>query len=1177
MTTWLLRIFSAIALAGFAAAIWFAGPLIGFADSRPLEPGWLRAAIIGVVVAVVAGYYLFRFRQMRNAQKALEAAVANTDDQSGDAPVLSARMNEALAMLKRSSGKRNFLYELPWYIVIGPPGAGKTTALVNSGLKFPLAGSSAAQPVSGVGGTRYCDWWFTDEAVLIDTAGRYTTQDSDAETDKKSWLAFLSLLKKHRARQPINGVILAISLSDLMTLGGQDLGAHAIEIRNRLQEIHEILRIDFPVYVLFTKADLVHGFMEYFGSFDENRRRKVWGFTFKTADRGRNMAGETPAEFDALVRRLSEEMTDRLHEEADPVARISIFGFAAQFGALKEQVTDFLGRIFEPARGRVNASPRGLYFSSGTQEGTPIDQVLGAIGRSFGSDAQAHLSGTGKSFFLHDLLTKVIFAESGWVSHDKAAERRAALIRYGSFGTIALVAAALLGVLGLSFTANQSLVASTDEAVAQYRLTADPLVKSPTVADVDLENVIGALGTLSDLPVGYQNRDLPTPLVETFGLSQRGRLLSASETAYRQALERMFRSRLILQLERTIEANISDPLKLYEPLKVYLMLGGKAPKVDDELIVAWMKKDWEENRYPGSQNREGREELERHLRAMLALDDAHDPLFELNRPLVESAQRSLGRMTVADRASALVAAATYTAGLEDFSVSARGGPEARLIFETVDGSDLSRLGVPGIYTYAGFNDFYLTQLAGIAQRLVDDQWVIGAGGEQGNVEQELLRLGPELLDRYGKDFAAAWNGVLDKLKFKALSADKPQYVALSAAASPTSPIKQLFEAIANETALTRDPEGLPAADAVQKATDRAKGLARIGIDLPARKSQSRAGAAFANSAGQDPGANIEAQFRAFQVVVSGAAGQRPIDVLVQNFHDIHQSILLAAAVPSQTERVNANLQLQIASLRANASRLPRALARMVQAAADDFEGDAAETSIAQLNQTLKETVSGPCEEVIANRFPFAGSGAEDVPMADFARLFAPNGVIDRFFAQNLARLADMSGPNWEWKQDTRLGRELSKPALREFQLAAEIRDAFFPLGGSTPAVNITFTPFSLHGNADMALLDVNGQIVQSYQTGSMPGMVTWPGSMSAGSVNLSLTPELPGRESAVRFDGPWALKRLLDTGAVTRNGDNLEARFVIGGRDVAYTIQISTVANPFALPALSGFSCPTAF
>ncbi|RWN29906.1 type VI secretion system membrane subunit TssM [Mesorhizobium sp.] len=1185
MTRWLLRIFSVIALAGFAAAVWFAGPLIRFADTRPLAPVWLRVTIIGVIVATLTLFYGFRFWQMRKAQKALETIVARNDDKDDDSQVLEARMNEAIAALKRSSGKRNFLYEVPWYIVIGPPGAGKTTALVNSGLNFPLAGSGDAQPVAGVGGTRSCDWWFTDQAVLIDTAGRYTTQDSNAQSDKKSWLAFLSVLKRYRARQPINGVILAISLADLMSLDDQQLDVHVVEIRSRLREIHETLKIQFPVYLLFTKADLVSGFMDYFGDFDEQRRRKVWGATFQTADRSKNMVGEAPAEFDALATRLADEMADRLQEEADPAVRISIFGFPAQFGALKGRIASFIASIFDPARSQVNVSLRGLYFSSGTQEGTPIDQVLGAIGRSFGSASQAHLSGTGKSFFLHDLLTGVIFAESGWVSYDKSVERHAAIARYGGLGAITLIAAVALGTLALSFTANRSLIASTTQAISQYRETADPLLNSTTVADVDLENVIGPLDQLRDLPAGFGTSDLPTPIKETFGLGQRERLLSASKTAYRQALERMFRSRLLLQAERTIQAKMADPAALYEPLKIYLMLGGKAPKIDDELIVSWMRQDWEQNRYPGENNRAGRAQLEKHLRAMLALDDAYDPVFELNQPLVESAQRSLGRMSLADRASALVKSAVYAAALDDFSVSVEGGPEAQLLFERVDGGDLSGLRVLGLYTYSGFNNFYLGQLSRIAQTLVDDQWVLGGGGEQGGIDQELLKLGPELLDRYGREFAAAWNGVLDKLKFKAMLKDKPRYIALSAAASPTSPIDQLFTAIADETALTREAGsgngfGSEAEAGVlqnqpQNAADVARGLARIGLQIASGKSQSRAGTGSASA--QNPGANIEAQFRSFQALVNGPAGRRPIDALTQNFRDIYQSLQLAADVPSQTERVNMNLQLQISTLRANVSRLPKQLARMVTATADEFDGNVAETSLANLNQMLDQTVTRTCEEVVAGRYPFAGNGPEDIAMADFAKLFAPGGLMDRFFAQNLASLIDMTGQDWSWKQDARFGRDLSKSTLKNFQLAAEIRNAFFPSGGSVPLVNITFTPFSLHGDADTAVLDVDGQIVQSNQAGNAPSTVTWPSGMASASASLSLAPEMPGRESAIKFDGPWALKRLLDKADITSTGGNTEARFVIGGRDVAYTIQTNSDPNPLFLAALTGFSCPKAF
>ncbi|RUV82642.1 MAG: type VI secretion system membrane subunit TssM [Mesorhizobium sp.] len=1177
MMRWVLRLFSLLALAGFSAAVWYAGPLIRYADTRPLGPVWLRTTIIGVAVALLAIFYGIRFWQARKAQKAIETGIVRSGDRNDDSGVLEARMSEAIATLKQSSGRRNFLYEIPWYIIIGPPGAGKTTALVNSGLKFPLAGSGNAQPLAGVGGTRSCDWWFTEDAVLIDTAGRYTTQDSDAERDKASWLGFLGLLKKYRTGQPINGVILAISVADLIGFDDQQLDAHVTEIRSRLRELHETLKIQFPVYLLFTKADLVAGFMDYFGDLDEARRRKVWGATFQTTDRNRNMVGETSAEFDALARQLADEIADRLQDEADPVARIAIFGFPAQFVALRTRVVRFVTSLFDASRAQVNVSLRGFYFSSGTQEGTPIDQVLGAIGRNFGSASQAHLSGTGKSFFLHDLLAKVIFPEAGWVSFDRTAERRARLARFGSLAAIALAAFASLGVLGLSYFANESLIGSTRQAMAQYRDGADSLLRSTTVTDVDLENVIGPLDQLRNLPAGYETAGQTKPIEESFGLSQRDRLLSASKSAYRQALERSFRSRLLVQAERTIQAKMADPIALYEPLKIYLMLGGKAPKVDDELIVSWMKQDWEENRYPGENNREGRAQLEKHLRAMLALDDAYDPVFELNQPLVEAAQRSLGRMSLADRASALIRSAVYAARLQDFSVAAKAGPEAQLLFERMDGAELADLGVPGLYTKAGFNGFYLPQLSRIAQMLVDDQWVLGGGGEQGGIDQDLPRLGPELIDRYGKEFASAWNGALDQLKFRAMLKDKPQYITLSAAASPDSPLDRLFTAIADETALTKDGAAFAGdtGTAQQDPVVMAKGLARIGLQIAGGKSQSRAGAS--SSATQNAGASVEAQFRPFQALVSGSSGRRPLDALTQNFHDIYQSVKLAADVPAQTERVNANLKLQISTMRANASRLPKQLARMVDAAADEFEGNVAETSVANLNQMLDETVTRPCEEAVNGHYPFAGDGSEEISLADFAKLFAPGGLMDRFFAQNLAPLIDMTGQDWTWKQEARSSRDLAKSTLKAFQSAAEIRSAFFPSGGSAPSVSITFTPSSLNSEVDSAVLNIDGQTVQSTQAGNAPSTVTWPGGGASGSASLSLTPEMPGRESALKFEGPWALKRLLDKASVTSNGAGAEARFVIGGRDVAYKMESGSGANPFLLPALSGFSCPKAF
>ena len=170
----------------------------------------------------------------------------------------------------------------------------------------------------------------------------------------------------------------------------------------RLLELHQRLKVSFPVYALFTKADLVAGFTEYFSYLNETGRRQVWGATFQTADKNKNLVGDIPNEFDLLLERLSEETLDRLQDEPAPQHRVQLFGFAAQMARLKPQIFNFLNQIFEPTRYHVNASLRGFYFTSGTQQGTPIDQLIGSLARTFGAEevsAGAYL-GSGKSFFL---------------------------------------------------------------------------------------------------------------------------------------------------------------------------------------------------------------------------------------------------------------------------------------------------------------------------------------------------------------------------------------------------------------------------------------------------------------------------------------------------------------------------------------------------------------------------------------------------------------------------------------------------------------------------------------------------------------------------------------------------------------------------------------------------------
>src|SRR5215471_15544340 len=266
-----------------ALLIWFFGPYFAFGVYKPLESEIARiVAILLVVIAVVAIEVLKRVRANRASDKLMAGVVAQTHAErpSAEAAQLRERFENAVATLKQTRRGGHSLYDLPWYVIIGAPGSGKTTALVNSGLNFPLEQRSGKAALRGVGGTRNCDWWFTDEAVFLDTAGRYTTQDSDAASDSAGWAEFLSLLKTYRKRRPINGVILTISAQDLMVQGHSGREAYVAAARRRLNELNKELQIQLPVYVMVTKCDLVAGFTEYFDDFEKEGRAQVWGVTF---------------------------------------------------------------------------------------------------------------------------------------------------------------------------------------------------------------------------------------------------------------------------------------------------------------------------------------------------------------------------------------------------------------------------------------------------------------------------------------------------------------------------------------------------------------------------------------------------------------------------------------------------------------------------------------------------------------------------------------------------------------------------------------------------------------------------------------------------------------------------------------------------------------------------------
>jgi type VI secretion system protein ImpL len=328
---------SVIGVTATCLLIWHAFPLISFGDSKPFEAIWVRVLVICVLLFVYSMYLLYRlWLALRANENLLQKILHPRSDKIEEPAVAKEQLQEvdnkvqaAMRQLKRlrtnTTGVRKlfegkqYLYELPWYMIIGSPGAGKTTALLNSGLKFPLAEQLGAAHVKGVAGTHNCDWWFTNEAVLIDTAGRYVTQDSDSQVDAAEWKGFMALLRKYRPRAPINGALLTLSAADLLEVSKEDLAIEIAAMRARLDELRSDLGIRFPIYVVITKTDLLPGFEEYFHQLTSAGRSQTWGFTLpygsETQLGALALRAKCGEELALLAEQLQKGINERLHEE----------------------------------------------------------------------------------------------------------------------------------------------------------------------------------------------------------------------------------------------------------------------------------------------------------------------------------------------------------------------------------------------------------------------------------------------------------------------------------------------------------------------------------------------------------------------------------------------------------------------------------------------------------------------------------------------------------------------------------------------------------------------------------------------------------------------------------------------------------------------------------------------
>jgi type VI secretion system protein ImpL len=1144
-----------IGLALIVVVVWYAGPFFAFADYRPLESATARL----IVIAAIVGCWLLlkavkRLRSFRASDRLLAAVAAQPQPPAeksrppAEVQKLRERFDEAVTALKEQRRSGHSLYDLPWYVIIGAPGSGKTTALLNSGLRFPLEQRVGKGALRGVGGTRNCDWWFTEDAIFLDTAGRYTTQDSDAASDSLGWREFLGLLRKYRARRPINGVILTINAHDLIAEGAGAREAHVDAARSRLEELNRELNIQLPVYLMVTKCDLVDGFTEYFDDLTAQGRAQVWGVTFPYEQTLANESPQQyPAEFDALMTRLNERVFTRVEEVRDTRRRAKVFAFPQQMATMREALTQFVSDVFGARHFTGEVLLRGVYFTSGTQDGTPIDRLLGSIGRSFGAAVRPS-SGPGKAYFVETLLKDVMIGESGLAGINRRLEGRKAAALLGAYAAAGLVAVAGILALSVNYSRNHAFL---EEARGEI----EALDHVPPVApSAPLEQTVPRLDAISAVVDSADRYRDSVTWAARWGLYQGSSIGNSARDAYFRELDGTLLPRVASLLRARVREYSSQPARLFPYFKGYLMLG--YPEHFDKAHLQ-MLTDAEWKR-PGAGPAGAA--LARHLNNLLETGETLPPLpldsTVVNQGRSSIRQASMSRLLYDEIKRAYLGKPDHAVHLDQ-----QLGFDFDKVFRRQTGVPLSTP-IPGLFTPPAFKEIATQGQALLIAKLKQDAWVWGDDAVSALTRASTVV--SDVLRYYEADYTTAWDELLNDLEFASGSTLEQTKESFRILTSPASPLKGVFRIVGDNTALARNAPAAEPKGTLDKATSEVS-KAITGALKP-----------FQEAAGLpagEPGRGVTAHFNWVRQLTAGEPA--PIDGIIKTLSEILQQLdtIGADVAGTQLRQVlaSASFRSLVQSLRQQAATLPPAIGTLVSEMARAAERSVIVGTTVEIDSIYEQQVLAGCRRLIANRYPFADAGQPDVQLSDFSSVFGASGLFDKFFEDYLNNQVDTTKSPWEWKPGSVTPK---RQMLQQLQAAAMVRDMFFPAGAKTPEVRFNVTISDLDAGASRFVLQIDGSLFDGAHRGPVRAPAVWPGPQSG-----LVTAAFEGTKIFVppaAYQGPWAWFRMIDATAEGAADGQQRVRLNVqseGHRAVVAVEPVRATGNPFSTRSWRQFSC----
>ena len=1134
--------------------VWFAGPYIAFANYYPLYKTSSRLLLILLffLVWAVTSFYKYHQSKQQNSKLSDELAADSQleAEKTAEAVELKEKFEQAFDLLKKNARHNTSITALPWYMIIGSPGCGKTTLLSNSGLEFPLAKSFGKHSVRGVGGTKNCDWWFTEEAVLLDTAGRYTSQESNEEVDKAAWIKFLDLIKKYR-KKPINGILVSFSVDELLSASAKSLEAQLSAAKQRISELNTCFQVKLPVYVVLTKTDLVPGFTEFFENYGYGEREQVFGLTLSPqANSMSSTLLEFNASFSQLLSSICHKQWARMEQERDPGRKKTIYLFSHQIAALKNSINQLLRALCNDDGYTNTGLVRGVYLTSGTQYGVPIDRLLENVANSFGLNAKKSLSVNAepRSYFIKNLLQAVIFKEANEFGVLTAYEKRKKQLLSASYAAGATLSLLLIFAWYLSYNQNNEVIVNTDENVVNWLKSYDGEAR----ISVSIPAGLAPLNQLAKM-LSYLGEKKSANVFQ-LGLGQASPLYDAVNESYRRLLNVIVLPSVKEVLENQLRQRDVDDEFIFQSLKAYLMLA-RAEYREVAFLSQWMELAWSKEL---SLNESERKTLAAHFEHLIG-DELSTTT--LDQDLITLAQRRLNKTKVADLyfyqfKQNYVTNDQLMLGMADIA-----GPQWHEVFAI---NFEPNRAISAFYSKEFFETVKNDALDEFLKEYTSYDWVLGKNTEM----PDIYRLKSDIMRSYAHDYANAWKHFLSQLRINPFTHIQQAISALESASGTHSAFIYLMNSINFNTRLSK--EGLM--DKTQKLLKRQfANENRITRLL----GQSDAGNSAKDITPEETVTRAFERINALSDEKSKLVYQdKLLNVLSELF--VHLSLLSQQTQDGAIGQVKQNVK-SIQSLRTFAVRQPPPLKGWLRQISNETENILFYGAKIEIEDVWLQSYLKKCRSVIAQNYPFSLTVSQDVLLQDFTGLFGNRGIVQTFYNKYLNNVIDSVSVPWQWKSEVPAKLIYTDHVLRFFEQAKRIQQAYFDTSGENPYVELEFTPVYLDPDVTQFTLNVSGQVI-SYQFGPPIGKnIVWPAGKGVDQIIMSFKRK-DGSEVVSREEGTFGLFRVLQQSDIKQLKKNLfRVTFNVSGYKAIYELASRRRKHPLDIAPLSKFTCLESF